>query len=115
MTRHGPDYDVGMIRHHHPRSQLVTLSLKKANCGCNKVRPIRIAQITNPVPGIEVLVHTMRILAKQFLLFMPGKRAIYRQSLPQYDLTFLFKLQENFLRQGSGLPECDEIRSAFTL
>src|SRR5687767_7637713 len=103
-----------MIWHDDPSAKLVTLTIEEFQCRADYICAVCVAQVTLSIASVEVAVDAIRIPAKQFLLFVPGKRAPGCKRLINDRLALLLKAEKDFTGQTVCLTEGNEVGAALT-
>ena len=108
-TQHG----VHRVRHHHPRMKIKALTGVEFHCSRNQIGDFGTCQPAITVTRVEIFIHTCRIPAKQFFLFVPRQRAFGGQCLCRDDFALAFEAQQNVFWQRSNQAKSHKVRSAF--
>src|SRR6266516_1150575 len=115
FRRARPDDDMHVIGHDNPRSQFVTLAVKKLQRISHELSDFRLPKETVAVAGVEVSVDAGRIPTEQFLLLLPGERTFGGERVLEDLFAFLLEAAKHLARKRARETESDEIRTAFAL
>ena len=115
MTRHRPDNDVNVVRHHDPRAEFVALPVEMLQCAGDQAGDFRLAQPARAVSGVQQRLDLVAIPREQLFLLVPCQRAIGGAGLFENDLTFVLQPCDFVGGQRIRESKCDKINRTFLL